>query len=536
MLSSIQFDNRFVDGLPGDTSGINRSRQVEGACYSTVEPRQALQPKLIAWSEDMARALGLVDDEGRLNGGDVEQFERVFSGTEMLPGMQPYAMCYGGHQFGQWAGQLGDGRAITLGEIAGQKGGGGWTLQLKGAGPTPYSRTADGLAVLRSSVREFLCSEAMHYLGIPTTRALSLVLTGENVMRDMFYDGNGRAEPGAVVCRVSRSFIRFGNFEIFAARGDTANLQQLVDFTIAEYFPDIDAQYSGKEKLLAWYQEIVDRTARLMSDWQRVGFVHGVMNTDNMSILGETIDYGPYGWLEPYQLDWTPNTTDAQGRRYCYGNQPYVAMWSLAKLGNALMPLVEDSEALQSVLETYRGRYEAYFASAMSGKLGLEGFDSGQDMPMVESLLDLMQKAEVDMTLFFRSLGALKKGDVYKGPEDLPPMMAEAFYDGNDLSGQTAQRLFEWIAVYQDRLRQQGSEDADRKAGMDAHNPLYVLRNYLAQQAIEKAEQGDYGMISEILTVLHTPYQTQPGREAYQQKRPEWARHKPGCSMLSCSS
>ena len=271
--------------------------------------------------------------------------------------MQPYAANYGGHQFGHWAGQLGDGRAITLGETinaAGER----WELQLKGAGPTPYSRSADGRAVLRSSIREFLCSEAMHHLGVPTTRALSLVATGEAVVRDMFYDGHPKPEPGAIVCRVAPSFIRFGNFELPASRGDNALLRQLADFCIRRDFPEL----RGRRR--AALRRVVRRRSAsaprvMVAHWMRVGFVHGVMNTDNMSILGLTIDYGPYGWVDNYDLDWTPNTTDAHGRRYRFGWQPKIAHWNLARLAQALSPLFTSVEPLQAGLQRYVDTYVA---------------------------------------------------------------------------------------------------------------------------------------------------------------------------------
>src|SRR5436190_10000166 len=315
-MQTLRFDNRFVRELPADPEAGPRLRQVHGALYSLVEPTPVAAPRLIAYSREVADMLGI--DETTINS---PAFAEVFGGNALLDGMQPYAANYGGHQFGQWAGQLGDGRAITLGEAinaAGER----WELQLKGAGPTPYSRTADGRAVLRSSLREFLCSEAMNHLGVPTTRALCLVATGEDVVRDMFYDGHPQAEPGAVVCRVAPSFLRFGNFEICAARGDQALLQTLADFTITTHFPQLGAP--SRDTYLRWFDEVCRRTARMLVHWMRVGFVHGVMNTDNMSVLGLTIDYGPYGWLEGYDPNWTPNTTDAGGRRYRYGHQPHV--------------------------------------------------------------------------------------------------------------------------------------------------------------------------------------------------------------------
>ena len=316
-----RFDDAFLRELPGDPEPRNFVRQVHGAAWSRVEPSPVAAPRLLAHSREMARELGF--DEHDVAS---PEFARVFAGNALLPGMRPFAGNYGGHQFGHWAGQLGDGRAITLGEAitpAGER----RELQLKGAGPTPYSRTADGRAVLRSSVREFLCSEAMHHLGIPTTRALSLVATGEPVERVMFYDGHPLDEPGAIVCRVAPSFLRFGHFELPASRGEVDLLQAFADFCIRRDFPHLRGV--GESLYGDWFGDVCERTARLVADWMRVGFVHGVLNTDNMSILGLTIDYGPYGWIEDYDPDWTPNTTDAAGRRYRFGWQPKVAYWNL---------------------------------------------------------------------------------------------------------------------------------------------------------------------------------------------------------------
>ncbi|MCJ8270096.1 MAG: YdiU family protein [Psychrosphaera sp.] len=311
-LDQLKFDNRFVAQLPADSLTGGKPRQVYKACYSKVSTTPVKQATLIAYSPEVASDLNLSPEVCRS-----QAFAETFVGNQTLVGMQPYAMCYGGHQFGNWAGQLGDGRAINLGEVI-TKEGGRLTLQLKGAGLTPYSRTADGLAVLRSSIREFLCSEAMYHLGVPTTRALSLVLTGEEVVRDMFYDGNPQYEPTAVVCRTAPSFIRFGNFQILSSRGEINELKQLVDFTITNDFPHLGEPC--KAVYLKWFKEVSERTADMVAHWMRVGFVHGVMNTDNLSIMGLTIDYGPYGWLEDYDPGWTPNTTDAQGKRYCYAN------------------------------------------------------------------------------------------------------------------------------------------------------------------------------------------------------------------------
>ena len=349
-----RFTNRFTRELPGDPEPVNSRRQVRQACWSRVSPTPVAAPALVAHAHEVADLLDI-----EVTPDNKQAFAEVFSGNRLLAGMEPFAMCYGGHQFGHWAGQLGDGRAINLGEVVNGRGE-HWTLQLKGAGPTPYSRTADGLAVLRSSIREFLCSEAMHHLGVPTTRALSIVATGEHVVRDMFYDGHPRAEPGAVVCRVSPSFTRFGNFQIFTARQEIDELRRLVDFTVRSDFPHLVPQSGppSAETVAAMFDEICQRTAAMIVHWMRVGFVHGVMNTDNMSILGLTIDYGPYGWLENVDPDWTPNTTDAQGRRYRFVAQPQIGHWNLLQLANALVPVVGDPKPLEAGLDAYVDRQQ----------------------------------------------------------------------------------------------------------------------------------------------------------------------------------
>ncbi|RZL05085.1 MAG: hypothetical protein EOO89_27180, partial [Pedobacter sp.] len=294
-LNSLIFKKEFTNNFPGDDSGNLQPRQTPGVLYSKAIPTPVADPTLIGWSDTLANQLGLLP-------ADMDDV-KILGGNLVTSSMYPYSACYGGHQFGNWAGQLGDGRAITLGEFE-AKGGRTWELQLKGAGPTPYSRRADGRAVLRSSVREYLMSEAMFHLNVPTTRALSLVSTGDSVLRDMFYNGDAQYEPGAIVARMAPSFIRFGNFELLASRGEMENLKSLVDWTIANCYPHI----TGEDKVLTWFKEIVKRTAFLISEWLRVGFVHGVMNTDNMSILGLTIDYGPYSFLDEYDLSFTPNT------------------------------------------------------------------------------------------------------------------------------------------------------------------------------------------------------------------------------------
>ena len=523
-MENLRFDNTFVRELPGDAEEGARRRQVHGAVYSRVMPTPVAKPRLVAHSREMAETLGI--DEAFVAS---PEFASVFAGNALLSGMQPFAANYGGHQFGHWAGQLGDGRAITLGEIVTSTGE-RWELQLKGAGLTPYSRSADGRAVLRSSIREFLCSEAMHHLGVPTTRALSLVATGEEVIRDMFYDGHPRAEPGAVVCRVAPSFVRFGNFELPAARGDVALLGRLVDFTIRRDFPHLGARadLAPIELRGAWFAEVCERTARMVAQWMRVGFVHGVMNTDNMSILGLTIDYGPYGWIDNFDFDWTPNTTDAQGRRYRYGQQAQIAYWNLAQLGNALAPLFPGTHLLEAGLQRYADSYGAEERACMAAKLGLSTWRD-DDVELVQRLYDVLQSLELDMTIFFRALADLDL--------DAPAVraVADAFYDA-DKAREGEADLLVWLTEYALRVRSEGLPAEIRRDRMKAANPRYVLRNYLAQQAIDRAENGDYGEVQELLDVMRRPYDDQPGRERFAAKRPDWARERAGCSMLSCSS
>ena len=523
-LDELEFDNRFAAELPADPEAGNFRRQVTGACYSRVQPQAAEAPRLIGWSPEAAALLDLPPQPR-----DAARYAEVFAGNRMLPGMDPIATCYGGHQFGNWAGQLGDGRAINLGEVVNSRRE-RWTLQLKGAGPTPYSRTADGLAVLRSSLREFLCSEAMFHLGVPTTRALSLVLTGEQVVRDILYDGHPAPEPGAVVCRVAPSFTRFGHFELLAARGDAELLRRLLDFTIATDFPELGHVTEPAERYVRWFAEVAARTVTMIVHWMRVGFVHGVMNTDNMSVLGLTIDYGPYGWLEGYDPDWTPNTTDAATRRYRYGQQPAVAQWNLLQLAKAILPAVGAADPLEAVLKDFARQYQEQSEAMTARKLGLAHCDRAQDEQLFGDLFALFAATETDMTLFFRNLALVDLEDI-----DIEPLR-DAWYDPNALTPALKERCEAWLQRYAARVRQDGTTDAARIARMNANNPRFVLRNYLAQEAIDQAEAGDYARIHELLDVLRRPYDEQPGKEAFAAKRPEWARHRAGCSMLSCSS
>ncbi|MGA1561551.1 MAG: protein adenylyltransferase SelO [Gammaproteobacteria bacterium] len=527
-MAAWEFDNRFVRELPADADLENRSRQVHGACYTEVLPTPVAAPKTLAVAKEVADLLDLSEADWQS-----QEFAEVFAGNALLKDMQPYAACYGGHQFGHWSGQLGDGRAIVLGEILNQRNE-RWTLQLKGAGPTPYSRRADGRAVLRSSVREFLCSEAMHHLGIPTTRALSLVATGDEIWRDMLYDGNPAYEPGAVVCRVAPSFVRFGNFEIFAARDDRENLQHLTEYVLRTDFPEIVAEHGvGREAILAMLHEVARRTALLMVDWMRVGFVHGVMNTDNLSILGLTIDYGPYGWLEDFDPNWTPNTTDAEGRRYAYGQQPQIAQWNLTKLAQALHVLVDSVPDLQDAMKTYSDTFRSHWDQMMANKLGWGAYRGNDDQQMIQRLLQLLQRTESDWTRFFRRFAAL---DAQPSDEALAAFEAAIRYRPEQVGKVLQDEWRAWVAQALLRREDDPRSAAQRRAEADRINPKYVLRNYLAQQAIDLATEGDASEIERLLDLLRHPYDEQPERAHYDALRPEWARFKPGCSMLSCSS
>ena len=534
-LDDLKFDNSFVNTLPADPIEDNYCRQVSNASFSNVKPKLSSAPKLISFSAEMAEALNLHESVC-----STKTFTEVFSGNKVLSEMHPCATVYGGHQFGNWAGQLGDGRAINLGEVL-TIDNTRWTLQLKGAGPTPYSRTADGLAVLRSSIREYLCSEAMYHLGIPTTRALSICLTGEEVERDMFYDGNPKKELGAVVCRVAPSFTRFGHFQLPAAMQNYDLLRKLIDYTIRFDFPEmalpVDStnQFSN-ESILEWFQEVCKRTAMMVVEWMRVGFVHGVMNTDNMSILGLTIDYGPYGWLENYDPDWTPNTTDANGRRYRYGNQPQVALWNLVQLANALYPLIKESSPLENALKSYQETYDQYNQSMLASKLGLKEFSPKTDGKLAEDLFQLLGKVETDMTIFFRKLALVQKTQNFLDEETAYKILLPAYYKPKENTNQYKSDLNIWLKSYNRRLQDERSSADERQRAMDQVNPNYVFRNYLAQLAIDEASTGNFQPVNDLLSVLKKPYASDENNHEYAHKRPEWARHRPGCSMLSCSS
>jgi uncharacterized protein YdiU (UPF0061 family) len=353
----------------------------------------------------------------------------------------------------------------------------------------------------------------------------------------MFYDGHPKAEPGAIVCRLSPSFTRFGNFEIFASRGEMEVLKQLVDYTLRVDFPHLGEP--SPAVYLQWFEEVCRRTADMIVHWMRVGFVHGVMNTDNMSILGLTIDYGPYGWLENYDPDWTPNTTDAGGRRYRFGHQPQIAHWNLAQLAHAIYPLIQEVEPLQQALNHYPRHFEREWQKMMAQKLGFTTFEAETDTALIGELLELLPAIETDMTIFFRNLSLLDvpaESVADLNEETIMAPLMEAYYVPSQITPSYRERMGNWLRKYIKRGNGNDSGALDRRARMNAVNPKYVLRNYLAQLAIDKAEQGDFSLVNELLELLRHPYNDQPGQEAFARKRPDWARHRAGCSMLSCSS
>ncbi|WMJ74704.1 YdiU family protein [Cytophagaceae bacterium ABcell3] len=515
-LSSKTYKNEFVNLFPGDESGDLRPRQTPGVFYSKVRPTPVKKPELIAWSDDLANVLEMEKPSHE----DIQ----ILGGNLVTPSMSPYAACYAGHQFGHWAGQLGDGRAITLGEWETSKGE-TYELQLKGAGPTPYSRRADGRAVLRSSVREYLISEAMHYLGVPTTRALSLVSTGEQVLRDMFYDGRAAYEPGAVVMRVAPSFLRFGNFEMLAAREDRSLLKKLINFTIDNYYPHI----TGTDKIAQWFGEVVERTASLMVEWLRVGFVHGVMNTDNMSILGLTIDYGPYSFLDNYDLDFTPNTTDLPGRRYAFGKQAFVGQWNLGCLGGALTPICTETSELIKIIEGYENIFYEKFYQMMGDKLGLDQVKS-DDKELIHLVEKVLQDIQPDMTMFYQLLA-----DVSLETNDEGAVVSHfesCLY--KPLSSEQSSKLTELLHLYIKRIKANQISREESVKRMRAANPRFILRNYLLHQAIEELEEGKNDLFRKLEKAIKQPYSTE--YDEFFVKRPAWADEKAGCSMLSCSS
>lgn len=511
------FEDRFTPHFPADSATGRLPRMVQQALYAWVEPEPVSNPKLLLWSGETAALLGLPAEAAASHA-----VRDVLAGNAVVAGSRPYATVYGGHQFGHWAGQLGDGRAINLGDI------GTHTLQLKGAGRTPFSRHADGRAVLRSSIREFLCSEAMHHLGIPTTRALSLIGTDSTVERDMFYDGHPAQEPCALVCRVSPSFLRFGHFELLAQREEIELLRRLADYTLTAHFPQIDP--ATPDAVARMFDRICRSTAELIARWMAVGFVHGVMNTDNMSVLSETIDYGPYGWLEKYDLQWTPNTTDAEGRRYSYGNQPAIAQWNLSRLGNVLYPLIGDVTPLQDSLTAFNREFHGHWNRLLAAKLGLSA-DVLQANPLCNrQLVHVLSAMEMDFSLFFDALTRIVNGHGdLNSPDSLQALLACSYAEAPDPAP-----LHDWLLLYRNLLAE--SPMPERAAAMRAVNPVFTLRNHLVQDVIDAAHAGNLQPLQDIFLRLKTPYTDAADDARWVRKCPPESMHRAGCSMLSCSS
>lgn len=470
--------------------------------YSRVTPTPFEQPPyLISFNPEVAKLIGLHPDEAQR-----PEFLAYLTGQQNWPGADPLSMLYAGHQFGHYVPQLGDGRALLMGEIRtphGMK----WDLQIKGCGITPYSRQGDGRAVLRSTIREYLCSEAMHALGIATTRALCIIGSDEEVYREQI-------ETGAMLLRVAPSHVRFGSFEVFYYRQQYEQIHQLADYVIEHHHPELS---DHSDKYAEWFREIVLRTAKLIAQWQTVGFAHGVMNTDNMSILGLTLDYGPYGFVEQYDPGFICNHSDYHGR-YAFAQQPNIALWNLACLGQALTPLIA-IDTVQSVLSEYEQSFIQHYYELMRLKLGLSEL-SEQTVALVKELLALIQADSRDYTLSLRALSRIRTH-------------ANANNNGvRDLFIQR-ERFDRWARTYTDILVSEHSNDVQREREMNLHNPKYILRNYLAQVAIDKAvRERDYSEIERLLVCLRNPFSEQPEFIHYANEPPDWAKH----IEVSCSS
>ncbi len=489
-------------GLPWPRQPL---RELGPEFYSELAPQGLPQPELRLYSEDAARLLGLALPAAPQQRAD---WAELFSGNRVDPGQLPLATVYAGHQFGNWAGQLGDGRAHLLGELAApdaaQNGGHAcWEVQLKGAGRTPYSRFGDGRAVLRSSLREFLASEAMWHLGVPTTRALCLVDSPLPVRRE-------RLERAAVVTRLAPSFVRIGHFEHFSHSGQHAALRRLLDAWIARFEPDCT---HAADPALALLQRVVQRSAELVAHWLAVGFVHGVLNTDNLSMLGWTLDYGPFGFLDAFDPDYTPNTSDTAGR-YSWGRQPAAVHWGLYALAAALKPLIDGTQAIEDAVQAFPAAFDAAWRARLRAKLGL-GAQSAAADALARDWLALLQRARADWTLSFRHLHDAADGT-------LPPQLAAQF----DAEAGCAEALHAWLQ------RWRALSSAAARAAMPTVNPHRVLRHHLAQQAIDAAEHGDFGPAQALHEALREPYRESAAHAAFALPPPPDA--PPAC--LSCSS
>ncbi|TKS73193.1 Selenoprotein O [Collichthys lucidus] len=603
-LERLDFDNVVLRKLPLDTSEEPGVRQVKGACFSLVKPQPLVNPRFVAVSHEALALLGLNGEEVV----DDPLGPEYLSGSKVMPGSEPAAHCYCGHQFGQFAGQLGDGAACYLGEVKVPPGhdpeqlrdnpSGRWEIQVKGAGLTPYSRQADGRKVLRSSIREFLCSEVMFFLGIPTTRAGSIVTSDSKVIRDVYYSGHPRHERCSVVLRIAPTFLRFGSFEIFkqadeftGRRGPSCGRDeirgQMMDYVIEMFYPEIQQNYPDRvERNVAFFREVMLRTARLVAQWQCVGFCHGVLNTDNMSILGLTLDYGPYGFMDRFDPDFICNASDNSGR-YSYQAQPAICRWNLVKLAEALAPELPPDRA-EAAIDEYMALYNGFYLENMRKKLGLLKKAEPEDEILITELLQTMHNTGADFTNTFRSLSQIScptegEGeageDLIKKATDLlleqcasleelkaankltmdprelamllsmaqsNPALFQMISDRatiarqlerlsklkdltetsqEELKTKHAEEWSHWITRYRKRLAQEleGQSDVqgvqeERVRVMDSTNPRVILRNYIAQNAIEAAENGDFSEVQRVLKVLEKPFSLQPGLEL-----PAWA-------------
>ncbi|MDY7232208.1 protein adenylyltransferase SelO [Hyalangium rubrum] len=485
-LEHLRFDNTYA--------------RLPSAFGVRVAPSPLADARLVSVSPEALRLLELEPSEALR-----PEFVEVMGGARLLPGMAPIAMVYAGHQFGVYVPRLGDGRALLLGEVrtsTGEK----WELHLKGAGPTPFSRMGDGRAVLRSTIREYLCGEAMHALGIPTTRALCIIGGSEKVYRE-------EVETGAMLVRLAPSHVRFGTFEYFHHTGQREHVATLADYVLAQHFPHLEGT---PDRYARFFEEVAERTARLVAQWQAVGFAHGVLNTDNMSILGLTLDYGPFGFMDEFEPGFICNHSDDFGR-YAFDKQPRIALWNLACLAEALMPLITEEEA-RATLGAFSSRFHAHFLARMREKLGLREARDG-DAALFEALLARMAEAHVDYTRFFRALGRF---DSSPGAGNTP--LRDHFLDREGFDT--------WAEAYRTRLTAEGSVDAERRERMDRANPKYVLRNYLAQTALLRAQEGDFSEVDRLRAVLSRPFEEQPEHEAYAAAPPSWGRHL----AVSCSS
>ena len=486
-LETLSFDNSYA--------------RLPAAFYAKLNPTPfSSPPYLVSFNPAAAQLIDLNPAEARRS-----DFASLFGGGMLAPGMEPLAMIYSGHQFGVYVPQLGDGRAILLGEAVNARGQ-RWDLHLKGAGMTPFSRDGDGRAVLRSTIREYLCSEAMHALGIPTTRALCIVGSDDKVYRE-------QVETGAMLLRMAQSHVRFGTFEIFYYRKQHDILKQIADFVIYSHFAKIR---ETTDKYARFFAEVVERTAKLIAQWQAVGWAHGVMNTDNMSILGLTLDYGPFGFMDDYDAGFICNHSDHNGR-YAFNQQPYIGLWNLSCLAQALL-LLADKEALKAGLDAYTPVFEREYLALMRAKLGLTQV-RGEDDELIRDFLSLLQESHADYTIVFRELGTF-----ISQPGMTNEQLREHFLNRD--------RFDDWAIRYRDRLQAERSQDAERQAAMNQVNPKYVLRNYLAQTAIEKAWQKDFTEVDRLLALLQHPFSEQPGMEMYAVPPPNWGKHL----SVSCSS